>query len=249
MKRKLYFILLLIFIISCKKDEPSYTYKNSEIITKYSITLSNNEITSYKKYLNDNLTENVTFSNPDSVMEVTTINIPDHYTKIEKYILNANGLADSCIISNYRLTDTTITVDYYQYEGDYLIKHQINTGEYYYTYLINNQNITSASINGPSFQCSDNYTMNNNFNKIDLLKLRNGKTGKWSKNLIQQVAWFSGCPSGPSMSVAHSDYYYTIGNNNYVTNMTEIFTPSYHMEANQRVIRTAKLTFFEYTFR
>lgn len=109
---------------------------------------------------------------------------------------------------------------------------------------IEDENVVSFYVREPT-GCTDQYSYNNEINKIGLDFL-NGITGKASKNLREHKSWNKGCPSGPSSSIATSDYKYELDSEGYVIRRIETFTPCYHVTDPGTVTRTISTTVYEY---
>jgi hypothetical protein len=239
---------------SCKKDTPRFINVESQDITRYVIDLSGNKINAYSKYLNDRLQQTVTFIDQDTIIERITKNRFDVIIGIEICYIGDDGFADSSINSCFR--DNGILCSYnastYQYNNGFLTEATVNY-KFYGTYpdsgvVIITNNVSSENIisSGVSFGCTDYYDYNDETNVIDVRSFSNMIKGKISQNLISHASWNNGCPAGPSMSIAYSDFEYEFNSNNYIAKMKETYTPCYHTFDTEEVARTIRTTIYEY---
>jgi hypothetical protein len=252
MKTLNYLILLLLLIGSCKKDSPRFKDEESSDITTYVIDLEGGTIASYSVYLNSTLESSVYFTDMDSIVEKLTKKGTGELIQKEVFRIGGQGYAVSSTDSTFKdsaLYYTNYTV--YEYSDGFLTKATIN---YHYaespgdsstivvTYSIASNNI--STINSP-YGCSNYYQFNEDVNIIDVRSFSNGILGKISQNLVSHASWNNNCPTGPSMSVAKSDYEYELSESNYITMMRETYTPSYHSETDV-VTRTIRTTYYVY---
>ena len=165
------------------------------------------------------------------------------------YQLNADGLAGSSVDSSFSNEGASAYRSEYKYANGYMIErttHYDYEGEIPVIIhrTVENGNITEIELISPA-NCLNRYSFNESLNKIDL-NLSNGITGKWSKNLTNNVSWNNYCPCGPSMTIASSEYKYELDANGYVIKKVETYTPCYHLPIFGKVTRTITTTFYEY---
>jgi hypothetical protein len=257
--RRIYLIsLIFVFLISCKKDNPEITDKLSSEINRYVIDLSGNKIDHYARYLNDVLQRTVYYIDHDTIIEELTENNDDVIIERKLFFIGNIGYAASCIDSVF--SDTGLwyinRIDY-EYTNGFLTKSTIkfksyntigDSSLYYITYNISDDNIASTSFSAPAYfsSCTDYYDYNSNNNLLDVTRFSNGITGKISRNLISHATWNYGCPAGPSMSVAKSDYEYEFNSDNLISARKEYYTPCYHTTDVKNITRVISITIFEY---
>ncbi len=260
MKIKFLFLIFIVLIISCNKEEPNFINIPSDEITRYQITIENNQIVEYVKFVNDIQLESTVFQDFDSVVHMIRTNTSNEIIYKKTFYITDNDLASSAIDSIFSDNGLYIANLDYEYQNGFLINTTIDwkrngenadSGQVYISKTIENENIieVTKSIHDWTSGCTDYLEYNNKINKIDIKDLANGITGKKSKNLIQYATWNSGCPCGPSSSVAYSDFNYELDVNGYVVKMTETYTPCYHLTTAEEVTRTIKTTIYEYDVR
>lgn len=241
-------------MFSCQKDKVKFVNVYSNEVTKYSITLTNNEISAYSKYINNNLQEAVTINDMDSVVVVVTKNNMNQVTSKETYIIGNDSVAELGIDSIFSNEGIRVEKNTYYFNSGFLFSQTIHWVNYYATadsgnytlnheYDLDDDNIFMVT---NSVGCVNSYGFYSTLNKINLTNFRNSFLGKYNKNLIKEAHWLQGCPDGPSMTIAFSEYQYDLNNNNYVTKKTETYTPSYHTDMSQTVSRKVTTTLYEY---
>lgn len=252
------FIVLSFMVISCnKEDEPSFKYLISADITRYVIELSGTQIISYTKYTNDVLTETVSFHFSDSEVVRLTRNSQNQIAHKRVYQMGGNSLAASCIDTAYSTNALIIGRSSFEYENGYLTKETYNwkvlgegsdSGQVFYTRTIENGNVSSVNEAYTNWMsgCNDLYSYTNEPNRIDVIDFSNGLTGKISKDLVEHISWRSGCPCGPSSSIAYTDYEYRTNSDGYITSKLETYTPCYHLSFSEEVTKTLRTTIYEY---
>lgn len=255
------YILLFFILISCNKDsEPKFINENSNEIVKYVINLSNMMITDYSKYVNDKLIETISFERTDSTVVRLTKNTENKITNKRIFVLGNSTLAISAIDSSYSENGLYTAHMDFEYEDGYLIKTTTewnrfgdnpSSGQLVTTRVIENGNVKSSTEAYPGWPsgCTDFFEYNNTSNKIDVIDFSNGILGKIDRSLIKHVSWNNGCPSGPSSSIACSDFEYVLDSNGYIVKKIETYTPPYNMTFSDVVIRTVKTTIYEYNAR
>lgn len=255
------FIGLFLILISCNKDDgPNFINQTSDETVKYVINLSSLKIIDYSKYINNELIETTSFQNTDSTIVRLTRNSENEITYKSIFLLGNNALAISCIDSSFSEYGLYTAQLDYEYDNDFLIETTIDwkrfgdnadSGQVYITRILENENISSSNFAFGNWTsgCTDYFSYNSTFNKIDVKDFSNGITGKISKNLIEQASWNNGCPCGPSRSIAYSDFKYEIDENGYLTKKVETYTPCYHLSFSNEVTRTISTTFYEYNTR
>lgn len=252
MKNVLLIFCLFVFLFpSCKKkDEPKFIDKPSGELVKYIIHLSGLTITEYSKYINDELTENTSFNEYDTIVERIRKNASGKIIDKMVYQMGPDNRAVSSVDSSFGEHSIDVYTSEYLYadgfwaEQNMLMKNGETTIDFYFTRAIENGNMLIYTIVEPA-GCSYKYRYNNEINKIDL-NFSNGITGKWSENLTVKTRWNTGCPCGPSSSIATSDYKYELNGDGYVIKRIETYTPCYHVTDPGVVTRTIKTTVYEY---
>jgi hypothetical protein len=249
-------------MISCSKtDTIKFISEYSDETVKYVINLdqSGMKITGYAKYINDALFAITSFENTDTTMIVLTRDSADRIINKKIFNIKNSELAESCLDSSFNEDGLYIVRSFYEYFDDFLVSSAIEweqtgdypgSGEALRTQVIENENIKSIYTAAPGNPggCTNFFDHNSRINKIDVRNFSNGITGRISKNLIEHASWNNGCPGGPSSSIAYSDYQYEINQEGYVTKMTEIYTPVYHLSFSEEVTRTISTTIYEYNF-
>lgn len=171
--------------------------------------------------------------------------------------MGENSLATSCIDTGFRTDALYIGISAFEYENGYLIKETISwkvlgedsdSGRVYNTRTFENGNMSTLNKAYPDWMsgCNDLYNYTNEPNKIDVIDFSNGITGKISINLVKHISLRSGCPCGPSSSLACSDYDYKINNDGYISRRLETYTPCYHLSFSEVVTRMMRTTIYEY---
>ena len=261
MKNNFLFLISIVLIISCdKEEEPSFINIPSDEIIRYQITVENNQIAEYVKYVNDIQLESTVFQDFDSVVYMIRTNASNEIIYKKTYHIANSDLASSAIDSSFSEYGLYVANLEYEYNNGFLINTNIDwkregenadSGQVYIGKTIENENIVEINESFPDWPsgCTDYLKYNNLINKLDIRNLTNGITGKISKNLVQHATWNSGCPCGPSSSVAYSDFNYELDENGYVVKMSEIYTPCYHLSTAEEVTRTIKTTIYEYNVR
>jgi hypothetical protein len=261
MKKSILILGLITLIIACnKEDEPKFIDEPSDEVVKYQIYLFDNQISGYKKYINDEFAEKADYYDSDSVIEMIRTNASGDVIEKVTYRMNDNYLARSATDSVFSDSGLYVAKLEYEYQNDYLIKAVINwknlgavvdSGQFTVTKTIDNDNIDNVNTSFPNWLsgCTDYFEYGDQLNKIDIINLTPGITGKISQNLREHASWNNGCPCGPSSSIPLSDYEYNLNENGYVTRMTETYTPCYHLISPGEVIRTVKTTIYEYDIR
>ncbi len=261
MKNNFLFLILIVLIISCNKEkEPTFINIPSDEVIRYQITVENNQIAEYVKYVNDIQLESTVFQNFDSVVYMIRTNVSNEIIYKKTYYIDNTDLASSAIDSSFSENGLYVANLQYEYNNGFLINiiidweregENADSGQIYIVKTIENENIVKINKSFPDWSsgCTDYLKYYNLINKLDIRNLTNGITGKVSKNLVQHATWNSGCPCGPSSSVAYSDFSYEFDDNGYVVKMTETYTPCYHLINAEEVIRTIKTTIYEYNFR
>jgi hypothetical protein len=247
----LIFALLILIAPACKKkDEPKFVDQASDELVKYVINLSGLKITEYSKYINDEFVEITIFYDYDSVIERIRKNADDKVILKSVYRLDWFNLPLSSVDSSFGEQDIDVYQSNYLYvdgfwvEKKMLMKNGETTTDFYFTRLIENENVIQFNIVEPP-GCSYKYSFNNQINKLDL-NFSNGITGNWNKNLVEHASWNEGCPCGPSSSIATSDYKYELNSEGFVTKRIETYTPCYHLTDPGTVTRTIYTTVYEY---
>ena len=247
----LIFALLILIAPACyKKHEPKFIDKPSDKLVKYVIELSGLKITEYSKYINDEFMELTTFYNYDSVIEQIRKNADNKVILKSVYKLDWFNLPLSSVDSSFGeqgidvYQSNYLYVDGFWVEKRMLMKNGETTTDFYFTRLIENENVIQFNIVEPP-GCSYKYSFNDQINKLDL-NFSNGITGNWNKNLAEHASWNDGCPCGPSSSIAISDYRYELNNDGFVTKRIETYTPCYHLTNPGTVNRTIYTTVYEY---
>ena len=246
--------ILIICLISCKKDTPKFIDVESPDITKYVLNLSGTKINHYSKYLNNVLQETTYFTDLDTIIDRITKNSSDKIIYKERFFIGSNDYAessiDSCFDDNGLLYINTST---YQYNNGFLIESDLkykhfgactDSGVVTMYNNISDDNIISTK----SYSCTDLFDYNDKVNLIDVRYFSNLIKGKVSKNLISHASWANGCPAGPSMTISHSDFEYEFNSNNYISKMRAIRTPCYHTGNTEEVTRTIYTTIYEYVW-
>jgi len=258
-----FLLVILILFSSCNKNEKQTfinQYKNE--ITKYALDISSSDliINSYKKYINDELVSTTIYEIADTSVIRLTIDAGNQLTHKRIYITGNSNLAVKCIDSIYN-GQTLITADLHlSYDNEYLVSIYKNwiqigenpaSGESLETRIIEKENILSVNKSAPGNPsgCTSHFNYTGLINKIDIQDFSNRWLGKINKNLVKHVSWNNGCPCGPSMTVAYSNFEYETDENGFVTKMTETYTPCYHMTFTEEVFRTVTTTKYEYIFK
>jgi hypothetical protein len=248
-------------IVACKKDdEPRFIDEPSDEVVTYQVYLFDNQISGYKKYINDEFAEQTDYFDSDSIIEMVRTDAYGEVIERVFYSMNENNLAESAIDSVFSTSGLYVAQLEYEYQDDYLIKAVINwknlgavidSGQFMVIKTIENDNIASVNESFPNWSsgCTDYFQYGEQLNKIDIINLTPGITGRISKNLIEQATWNNGCPCGPSSSIPSSAFQYELNNDGYVTKMIETCTPCYHLISPGEVIRNVKTTIFEYDNR
>jgi len=240
-----------------KKDVPEFFYKYSDQVVKHVIHLTGSWITEYGTYINDNYVERTVFHDNDATFENITKNPQNEITYKRTFYKGKDGNATYCIDTGFFSGSYHLARLDYEYENDFATSIAIDwqrtgtnpdSGTVLITRTIGDENIRSIKISedGMPAMCTDYYSYNETLNKVDVRDFSNGIIGKWSKNLVIRVTWRAGCPTGPSMTEAYSNYEYELDQDGYVTKMTEIYTPSYHTSLSEGVTRTVSTTLYEY---
>jgi len=252
-------IPVALLFANCAKnneDHPTYSYHYEDAV-KYIINLTNGSITDYSKYVNDSFTQKTTISNYDKEVIRITVDAGGAVIRKVVYVLNPEGLASSSVDSGFSTKGVSRIENLYEYNNQYLQHNSVtwkqywppaDSGSYNLTYTVENGNVTSMNIapDGIIPGCTNTYTYGTGLNKLDITGFANGITGKINRNQVQHVVWSSGCPGGPSSSLACTDYLYETDGNGYVTKLTETFTPSYHLTEPGVVTRTVETTYYQY---
>ncbi len=259
-------VLLLSFVLinncnkeddSYKKDVPEFIYEYSDQVVKYVIHLSGSWITEYFIYINDDLTQRTIFQDNDTSFECIRKTPLNEITYKRIFYKGGNGYATYCIDTAFLSGSYYIARLDYEYENDFATTIAIDwqrtgtnpdSGAILITRTINDGNISSNNTSDDEWPagCTDYYSYNETLNRVDIRNFSNGIIGKWSKNLVSRITWRAGCPAGPSMSEAYSTYQYELSQDGYVTKMTEVYTPSYHLSLSEGITRTVSTTLYEY---
>lgn len=257
--KSIYCIFIFILGMSaCNKDTPKFIDVVSPDVTKYVIDHSGNKINSYSKYFNNVLEHTVTYIDQDSIIIEIKKNSSDKIINKEIYFIGVNGYAESSLDSSFN--DNGLSGIYnstYHYSNDFLVSTDYyyknfgtnpDSGSVTFSYYISGENIISSNVSFPNYTsgCTDYFDYDGNSNIIDVRYFSNGIKGKISKNLITHASWKNGCPAGPSMSVASSDFEYLLTTDNYIAIMKEIYTPCYHLGDTKEVTRTIRTTYYLY---
>ena len=260
MKPIIAFISLLLLITSCNKSkDPTFVYDYSNPLVEYRISMTNNWVTDYSKYVNNALAENTIFVHMDSIITKTTTDVDGIKMYNGTYYLGNNNFAKSSVDTSFNLNGNFIVESVYDYENEFLTKHSYNyfntsgpdSGFVDILYVIENENIKSKNTqpNGSTPGCTDRYNYYSGLNMMDITGFNNEILGKNCNKLKESEILNGGCPSGPSSSLAYSTYTYEVNNSGYVIKMTRTYTPSYHITTAIEVRRVVYVTTYEYNFQ
>ena len=252
--------LILLFASCNKDDEPRFIDEPSDEVVKYQVYLSDNQISGYKKYINDEFIERADYYDSDSVSGMIRTDTAGDVIEKATYRMNENDLARSATDSVFSGSGLYVAELEYEYQDDFMIKavvHWKNSGTvsdsglFTITKTIEEENISSVNTSFPNWAsgCTDYFKYGDQLNKTDIINLTPRITGKISKNLIVHASWDNGFPCGPSSSIPFSDFHYDLDQNGYVTKMIETYTPCYHLISPGEVIRTVTTTLYEYISR
>ncbi len=251
MKNILILLLTILTFIGCKKDEEESIFedKPAKNVVKYVIYLSGTKITEYETYVNDTLKRITNYYFSDTLVKVIAKNTEGKTVAKTIYQLHNGGLATSSVDSSFSDEGSSAYRSEYKYSNGYMIERAIyydDEGEIpvIINRTVENENIIEIELVSPA-NCLNRYWFNESLNKIDL-NFSNGITGKWSKNLTNNVSWNNFCPCGPSMTIASSEYKYELDANGYVIKKVATYTPCYHLPISGKVTRTITTTFYEY---
>lgn len=239
------------------EDVPEYFYDYSDQVFKYVIHLSGSWITEYSTYINDDFVKRSTFYDHNTIIESITRSSLNEITYKRTFYIGEDGYASHCIDTGFLSGSYYIARLDYEYEDDFAISIAIDwcrtgtnpdSGTVLITRTINDGNILNSKKVEDDWLagCTDYYSYNEILNRVDIRNFSNGIIGKWSKNLVSRITWRGDCPTGPSMTEAYSIYQYELDEDGYVTEMTEIYTPSYDLPISQTVTRTVYTTLYEY---
>jgi len=235
MKRNLVLALVttLLFSLSCKKqsDQPKVNFTPAGTEVKYRITLSQDTITKYSMYSNNQLQSTKYFYFYGATDEIISRNANGIMTAKSVLQIGSNGYAESSLDSLFGDSGTFVSasVSNFEYQNDFLTRHSVDSGEYVYTNSFSEDNAVSANIKSTSWHsgCTNYYSYNSNSNVLDVRDFSNGIFGKPSKNLIMHASWSNGCPCGPSSIPAYSNFYYSFDSNGYVVKMLNYYVGCY----------------------
>jgi hypothetical protein len=252
---KLFFVLAgLMLLASClKDDEPKFVDEASGDVIKYRISLTEDlQIHAYSKYRNGGFVDTTFFIDQDSIIERITLNSNAVVKRRIIYRLDGDEYARSSIDTNFE--GMTVSRTEYSYKNGYLVRSidnwytigETDTIRLVLEYEIKDGNI-SGMIESPGagLGYTTHFDYNNLQNKLDVRDFSNGITGKIAKNLLSHVDWRTNLGAAPSTTSADSDYEYDMDPSGFVIEMTEIYTPGYHFEA-ETVTRTVYTTLYEY---
>ncbi|MGE5316753.1 MAG: hypothetical protein ACM3ME_02060 [Chloroflexota bacterium] len=248
MKKTALFIIIIL-VISCKKEGDIPTYND-----KYIIELDQNnviyKVQHFKGVIFD-FVQDYTYAN--EYVRVTKHNKLNSLMSINQYYLT-NGLSDSCVDSTFTGGQVkSVSIDLYEYNQGYRIKEK-----HFYS---NNQGIVDfsnpilienvyADGNLIQFivmdQCTGNYYFSEQPSKINISSFQGDYMGKQNANLYVQYSP-GGCPSGPSTVFPDVRYSYTLNSEGYVTKRVKNTTNAHHSSEEGTKERT--ITQFEYVFR
>lgn len=151
MKNNFLFLILIVLIISCNKEkEPTFINIPSDEVIRYQITVENNQIAEYVKYVNDIQLESTVFQNFDSVVYMIRTNVSNEIIYKKTYYIDNTDLASSAIDSSFSENGLYVANLQYEYNNGFLINiiidweregENADSGQIYIVKTIENENI------------------------------------------------------------------------------------------------------------
>ncbi|PLX18755.1 MAG: hypothetical protein C0599_11735, partial [Salinivirgaceae bacterium] len=167
MKSYVIILILAILVASCdKEDEITFIKKPSDEIVKYEITLENNQIVEYVKFVNDIQSQTTIFQDFDSVVNMIRTNSSNEIIYKKVFYIGDNDLAISATDSSFSDYGLFVTNMDYVYENGFLTYAEMNWKQYgenadsgvvYISNTIENNNIIESTESFPDLTsgCTD----------------------------------------------------------------------------------------------